>query len=103
MSEGVITKWTQYAARFKAVAVKQTIEKGHPAPEVSIRLGVPVGLLYTWARKHKGSDNKPIEDGKALQAEMTKLRAELRFSTEESDIPKRPPRTFAPNLAALAA
>ena len=57
-------KRTQYTAEFKAEAVKQIIEKGHPAPEVSSRLGVPVGLLYTWARKHKGVDengNRPLE------------------------------------------
>jgi hypothetical protein len=47
-----------------------------------------MGLLYTWACKHKGSDDKQIEDVKALQAEMTKLKAELRRTTEESDILK---------------
>ena len=82
-------KRTQYTAEFKAEAVKQIIEKGYPAPEVSSRLGVPVGLLYTWARKHKGVDEKPIEDIKALQAEMTKLKAELRRTTEERDILKK--------------
>jgi transposase len=40
-------KRTQCSAEFKAEAVKQIIEKGHPAPELSSRLGVPVGLLYT--------------------------------------------------------
>ena len=88
-------KRTQYTAEFKAEAVKQIIEKGHPAPEVSSRLGVPVGLLYTWARKYKGSDDKPIEDVKALQAEMTKLKAELRRTTEERDILKKAAAYFA--------
>ena len=82
-------KRTKYTTEFKAEAVKQIIEKGHPAPEVSSRLGVPVGLLYTWTRKLKGSDEKPIEDIKALQAEMTKLKAELRRTTEERDILKK--------------
>ena len=50
---------------------------------------MPVGLLYTSARKHKGADDKPIEDVKALQAEMTKLKVELRRTTEELDILKK--------------
>jgi len=56
---------------------------------------VPVGLLYTWARKHKGIDQNPIEDINALQAEMTKLKAELRRTTEERDIPKKAAAYFA--------
>jgi transposase len=72
-------KRTQYTAEFKAEAVKQIIEKGHPAPEVSSRLGV---------------DEKPIENIKALQAEMTKLKVELRRTTKERDILKKPPRTL---------
>ena len=48
-----------------------------------------MGLLYTWTQKLKGADEKPIEDIKALQAEMTKLKAELRRTTEERDILKK--------------
>ena len=88
-------KRTQYTAEFKAGAVKQIIEKVHPAPEVSSRLGVPVGLLYTWARKHKGADEKPIEVIKTLQAEITKLKAELRRTTEKRDILKKAAAYFA--------
>ena len=87
-------KRTKYTAEFKSEAVKQITDKGHSATDVSSRLGVPVGLLYTWTRKLKGLDEKPIEDVKALQAEMTKLKAELRRTTEERDILKRPPRTL---------
>jgi transposase len=54
-----------------------------------------VGLLYTWTRKLKGLDEKPIEDVKALQAEMTKLKAELRRITEERDILKKAAAYFA--------
>ena len=96
-------KRTKYTTEFKLEAVKQILEKGHSATDVASRLGVPVGLLYTWTRKLKGLDEKPIEDVKALQVEMIKLKAELRLTTEERDILKRPPRTFTPNLAALAA
>ena len=64
-------------------------DSGHSATDVASRSGVPVGLLYTWTRKLKGSDEKPIEDVKALQAEMTKLKEELRRTTEERDILKK--------------
>jgi len=58
-------KRTKYTAEFKSEAVKQIVDKGHSAVEVSSRLGVPVGLLYTWARKLKGSDEQPMADVKA--------------------------------------
>ena len=89
-------KRTQYTAEFKTEAVKQILEKGHPATEVSSRLGVPVGLLYTWARKARGfAEEPPPDDLKALQAEMTKLKAELRRTTEERDILKKAAAYFA--------
>ncbi len=88
-------KRTKYTAEFKLEAVKQIVDKGHSAVEVSSRLGVPVGLLYTWTRKLKGLDEKPIEDIKALQAEMTKLKAELRRTAEERDILKKAAAYFA--------
>jgi transposase len=86
---------TKYTTEFKLEAVKQILEKGHSATDVASRLGVPVGLLYTWARKFKGPDEQPIEDVKALQAEMTKLKAELRRTTEERDILKKAAAYFA--------
>jgi len=88
-------KRTKYTAEFKLEAVKQILEKGHSATDVASRLGVPVGLLYTWTRKLKGLDEKPIEDIKALQAEMTKLKAELRRTAEERDILKKAAAYFA--------
>jgi transposase len=53
-------KRTKYTAEFKSEAVKQIIEKSHSATEVASRLGVPVGLLYTWSRKLKRSDEQSI-------------------------------------------
>ncbi|WP_277540856.1 IS3 family transposase [Polynucleobacter sphagniphilus] len=91
-------KRTKYTAEFKLEAVKQILEKGHSATEVAGRLGVPVGLLYTWSRKLKGPDEQPIEDVKALQAEMAKLKAELRRTTEERDIPKKGRRVLCQSV-----
>ena len=88
-------KRTKYTAVFKLEVVKQILEKGHSATDVASRLGVPVVLLYTCTRKLKGSDEKSMEDVKALQAEMTKLKAELRRTTEERDILKKAAAYFA--------
>jgi transposase len=55
---------------------------------------VPVGLLYRWAPKLKEPDATPLEDVKALQAKMTKLKTEFRRTSEECDISKKPPRTL---------
>ena len=82
-------KRTKYTAEFKLEIVKQILEKGHSVTDVASRLGVPVVLLYTWTRKLKGSDEKPMEDVKALQAQMTKLKVELRRTTEERKILKK--------------
>ena len=81
-------KRTQYTAEFKTEAVKQILEKGHPATEVSSRPGVPVGLLYTSARKAGVLPKSQPDDLKALQAE-------LRRTTEERDIIKKAAAYFA--------
>jgi transposase len=53
-------------------------------------LGILDGVLYTWVSKFKKAD-KPISiNFKPLQAEMAKLKAELRRTTEERDILKSP-------------
>lgn len=56
---------------------------------------MPVGLLYSWARKIKELEVKPMEDVNALQAEMVRLKAELRRTTEERDILKKAAAYFA--------
>ena len=88
-------KRTKYTTEFKLEAVKQILEKGHSATNVASRLGVPVGLLYTWTRKLKGSDEKPIEAIKAMQAEITKLKAEFRRTTDERVMLKKASAFFA--------
>jgi len=86
---------TKYAAEFKSEAVKQVIDKGHAVVDVAKRLGSPEGVLYSWVNKFKKSDAPHPSDLKALQAEMTKLKAELRRTTEERDILKKAAAYFA--------
>ena len=84
----------KYAPEFKDEAVEQVIDKGHSVVDVAKRLGIAEGVLYTWVSKFKKADEPQSNDLKAIQAEMTKLKAELRRTTEERDILKRPPRTL---------
>ena len=86
---------SKYAAEFKDEAVKQVIDKGHSVVDVAKRLGIPDGVLYTWVNKFKKADEPISSDFKALQAEIVKLKAELRRTTEERDILKMATAYFA--------
>ena len=87
---------TKYAVEFKDEAVKQVVDKGHSVVDVAKRLGIADGVLYTWVSKFKKAD-EPLaaSDLKAMQAEVTRLKAELRRTTEERDILKKAAAYFA--------
>jgi transposase len=63
--------------------------------DVAKRLGIPENVLYTWVSKFKKADEPLSNDLKVLQAEMVKLKAELRRTTEERDILKKAAAYFA--------
>ena len=86
---------TKYAPEFRNEAVKQVIVRGHSVVDVARRLGIPEGVLYTWVSKFKKADEPVSNDLKVLQAEMAKLKAELRRTTEERDILKKAAAYFA--------
>ena len=77
---------TKYSPEFKDQVVKQVIDKGHSVIDVAKRLGIADGVLYTWVSKFKKTDEPESSELKAMQAEMAKLKAELRRTTEERDI-----------------
>ena len=86
---------TKYAPEFKDEAVKQVVVRGHSVVDVAKRLGIPENVLYTWVSKFKMADEPLSSDLKVLQAEMVKLKAELRRTTEERDILKKAAAYFA--------
>ena len=86
---------SKYTAEFKAEAVKQVVGKGHTVVDAASRLGLGEGVLYTWVRKSKAADGVPLGDMRAMQAELSKLKAELRRTTEERDILKKAAAYFA--------
>jgi transposase len=80
---------SKYATKFKDKAVKQVIDKGHSVVDVAKRLGIPDNVLYTWVSKFKKADQPESSDLKAMQAEVAKLKSELRRTKEERDILKK--------------
>ena len=86
---------TKYTPEFKDEAVKQVVVRGHLVVDVAKRLGIPENVLYTWVSKFKKADEPLSNDLKVLQAEMVKLKAELRRTTEERDILKKAAAYFA--------
>ena len=86
---------TKYAPEFKDEAVKQVVVRGYSVVDVAKRLGIPENVLYAWVSKFKKADEPLSNDLKVLQAEMVKLKAELRRTTEERDILKKAAAYFA--------
>ena len=86
----------RYTAKFKAEAVKQVLERGHGVVDVSKRLGISDKSLYLWLKQHEKQSNPAKQDNAdALKLEVTRLKAELKRTTEERDILKNTAAYFA--------
>jgi transposase len=86
----------RYTEEFKIEAVKQVTERGRPVAEVASRLGVTTHSLYQWIKRY----NLPEEQRKEVtdqQAEIRRLKAEIKRVTEERDILKKAAAYFAKN------
>jgi transposase len=84
----------RYTEEFKNEAVKQVTDRGHPVAEVAGRLGVSAHSLYQWVKQYSVP---PAEQqaAKDQQAELRRLKAELKRVTEERDILKKAAAYFA--------
>ena len=84
----------RYTDEFKVEAVKQITERGHSVQDVASRLGVSTHSIYSWLKKYgKGPQHAVQIDDQ--QAEIRRLRAELKRVTEERDILKKATAYFA--------
>jgi transposase len=86
----------RYTAEFKAEAVKQVTERGYGVVEVSKRLGISDKSLYVWLKQspqHSGNNTK--DDVAALKKELSRMKTELKRTTEERDILKKAAAYFA--------
>jgi len=84
----------RYTDEFKVEAVRQVVDHGRPVAEVAARLGVTAHSLYAWKRQLSKSDVvRRVEQDQ--NAEVRRLKAELRRVTEERDILKKAAAYFA--------
>ena len=84
----------RYPKEFKIEAVKQITERGYPVREVAERLGVTTHSLYAWLKKY-GPNSEQTTQHDDQNAEIKRLRAELKRVTEERDILKKATAYFA--------
>ena len=84
----------RYPDEFKIEAVKQITEKRYPIAEVASRLGVSQHSLYKWVKGYGLPESERIET-QSQQAELRRLKAELKRVTEERDILKKAAAYFA--------
>jgi transposase len=90
----------KYSEEYKTSAIKMVLEKGKTPTEVAQNLGIPVGLLYKWIRKHKGIDSKGKtndfqEENKRLKDENQELKKKLATSEMYREILKKAAAYFA--------
>lgn len=86
----------KYSVEFKDEAVRQVVERGYPAREVSERIGVSMKSLYLWIREAR--ERSGVVDGTQLdevRRENMRLKAELKRVEEERDILKKAAAYFA--------
>jgi transposase len=84
----------RYTEEFKIKAVKQITDRGYSVAEVAQRLGTTTHSLYAWMKRYGESTPQQanrVDD----QAEIAKLKADLRRVTEERDILKKAAAYFA--------
>ena len=84
----------RYAEEFKVEAVRQVTDRGYSVAEVAERLGVTTKSLYEWVKRY-GDRAEQFQATKEQDAEIRRLKAELKRVTEERDILKKAARYFA--------
>ena len=87
-----MSKGKRYTEEFKTEAVRQVVERGYSVDEVAGRLGISNKSLYKWRNDLHGV--KPLRNQTDHQAEIVRLKAQLKRVEEECDILKRPPGTL---------
>lgn len=87
-------QYTQYTKEYKEEAVALVREQGYSVPEAAKSLGINANILYRWKDKFE----EELE-GKSLsideQAELKKLRKEIKTLRMEKEILKKASAFFA--------
>jgi transposase len=84
----------RYPEEFKIEAVKQVTDRGYKVGEVARRLGVTPKSMHEWIKRYGESSNqhRVVSD---QQAELRRLKTDLRRVTEERNILKEAAVYFA--------
>ncbi|MCA9838993.1 MAG: transposase [Trueperaceae bacterium] len=90
----------QYTIEFKIDAAKLVEDQGYSVPETSERLGVPSANITRWVRQYR--QGKLLPGHKQAQpteqeAELKRLRAQVKQLEMEVDILKKASAYFAKN------
>jgi transposase len=88
-------KRVRYTAEFKSEAVRQVTDRGHGVVDVAKRLGVSDKSLYLWVRLAKERQGLGSGETANLRSEVSRLKAELKRTSEERDILKKAATYFA--------
>ena len=88
-------KRVRYTAEFKSEAVRQVTDRGHGVVDVAKRLGVSDKSLYLWVRLARGQQGLGSGETASLRSEVSRLKAELKRTSEERDILKKAATYFA--------
>ncbi len=90
-------KRPRYAVEFKKEAVKQVVDRGYSQKEVAENLGISQPSLNRWIKEYGG--NRPHGNTKVIDkdAEIARLKAQLKQTEEERDILKKAAVFFANN------
>jgi transposase len=96
--EVFMTKKTRrrFSDEFKTDAVSLVIDQGYSVSEAARRLGVDRSVLDRWCRQHRQqASDSPVRQEDDCEAEIRKLREEVRKLQIEKDILKKAAAFFA--------
>ena len=89
-----MTNKTIYTEEFKIEAVKQVSEHGYTQTDVAMRLGVNRKTMNAWVKRY-GPNSVQHQAETEQNAEIRRLKAELKRVTEEREILKKAAAYFA--------
>lgn len=84
----------RYSDEFKQEAVNQVIHHGYGVSDVASRLGISTKSLYKWMQQYS-KPTKQRHSEQDLQAELARLKRELKRTQQERDILKEAAVFFA--------
>ena len=90
----------RFTAEFKAQAVKRVLEGSKGLTEVATELGVGTGQLSTWRTEYLAAGSAAaLAARKAEEAEMQRLKREVKRLEEENLILRKAAAVFARGIA----